>query len=209
MKNIIKLLSRSFIKSTDGKLFTRGFTLIEMMVVIAIISILTAIIMTNFSGAKAKARDAKRISDLGNIQLALELYFDRCNAYPKSNVEPVTGEVTLTNGGTEEDCMRKKPDNTYYTMSDFIASIPTPPSGSVPDHYMYFSSDNMANPGYVLEAVLETPSEVIKDGLNDNIEYGLSGGMPFWMLYYYNDTEYQGLTCSNMPTSLTYCIGPK
>ncbi len=62
----------------------RGFTLIELLVVVAIIGILTAIISANFAQAKAKARDAKRISDLSQIQLALELAFDKCQVYPSA-----------------------------------------------------------------------------------------------------------------------------
>ena len=60
----------------------KGFTLIELLVVIAIIAILTAIVTANFATSKAKARDAKRISDIAQIQLALEMVFDRCNVYP-------------------------------------------------------------------------------------------------------------------------------
>ena len=59
-----------------------GFTLIEMLVVIAIIAILTGIIITGLVGSKAKARDAKRASDLSQIALALEQFFDRCDVYP-------------------------------------------------------------------------------------------------------------------------------
>jgi prepilin-type N-terminal cleavage/methylation domain-containing protein len=61
----------------------KGFTLVELIVVIAIIGILTGIVTTNFASSRSRARDAKRISDLGHIQLALELYFDRCKQYPQ------------------------------------------------------------------------------------------------------------------------------
>lgn len=45
----------------------RGFTLVELLVVIAVIGVLSSIILVGFSGSRAKARDAKRISDLQNI----------------------------------------------------------------------------------------------------------------------------------------------
>jgi general secretion pathway protein G len=64
-------------------LFKNGFTLIELLVVLAIIAILTAIVTTNFTTSKSKARDAKRVSDIAQIQLALEMVFDKCNAYPE------------------------------------------------------------------------------------------------------------------------------
>ncbi len=63
---------------------TRGFTLIELMVVIAIIGILAGIITASLSGAKAASRDAKRISDLNSIKLALSLYYNDNNKYPKT-----------------------------------------------------------------------------------------------------------------------------
>ncbi len=61
---------------------TKGFTLIELLVVIAIIGILSSVVLASLGTARQKARDATRISDMKNIQLALELYFDSAQAYP-------------------------------------------------------------------------------------------------------------------------------
>lgn len=62
----------------------KGFTLIELMVVIAIIGILTSIGLVSFSGARAKANDAKRRADLKTLQTALEGYYNDNNAYPST-----------------------------------------------------------------------------------------------------------------------------
>lgn len=51
-----------------------GFTLIELLVVIAIIGSLSALLLPNFMGARERARDAQRKSDLKQIQKAFELY---------------------------------------------------------------------------------------------------------------------------------------
>lgn len=59
-----------------------GFTLIELLVVVAIIAIMTGLIMASLASSRAKARDAKRISDVAQLQLALEQYFSQHNAYP-------------------------------------------------------------------------------------------------------------------------------
>ncbi len=60
----------------------RGFTLIELLVVIAIIGILSSVVLASLNSAREKSRDARRISDIKQIQLALELYFDSNAAYP-------------------------------------------------------------------------------------------------------------------------------
>src|SRR5579863_4121632 len=61
-----------------------GFTLIELLVVIAIIGLLASIILASLNTARQKGRDAKRISDVKELQLALELYYDANNQYPTS-----------------------------------------------------------------------------------------------------------------------------
>jgi prepilin-type N-terminal cleavage/methylation domain-containing protein len=60
----------------------KGFTLIEMLIVIAIIGILAGIVLTGVRGFQATARDTRRIGDVRNIQPLLELYFTRNGTYP-------------------------------------------------------------------------------------------------------------------------------
>jgi len=60
----------------------RGFTLIELLVVIAIIGLLATLAVVALNNARQKSRDAKRVSDIKQIQTALELYYSDQSGYP-------------------------------------------------------------------------------------------------------------------------------
>ncbi|MEK7568866.1 MAG: type II secretion system protein [Patescibacteria group bacterium] len=62
--------------------FQKGFTLVELLVVIAIISLLSSIVLTSLNSARMKARDARRLSEMRQIQLALEMYYHANGNYP-------------------------------------------------------------------------------------------------------------------------------
>ena len=129
---------------------SRAFTLIELLVVIAIIAILTAIITANFTSSKAKARDAKRISDINQIQLALQFYFDRCSAYP----------ATLAEAETSPGCP------SGINLGTFISHIPTPPQiVTNASDYRYGLDANKTD--YILATQLEANNSSI---LSDDID---------------------------------------
>lgn len=69
----------------------KGFTLIELLIVIAIIGILSSIVIASLNSARKKARDSRRVADIKQIQLALEMYFDANTSYPTTIVALVTG----------------------------------------------------------------------------------------------------------------------
>jgi len=168
-------------------LFKKGFTLVELMVVIAIISLLTGIIVSNLTSSRAKARDAKRISDVGQIQLALELYFDRCKSYPvPEGVGVVPSDFTCA-------------ANENIKLSNYISKIPQPSTeAGQSSGYEYFVDNAIAPSDYILKAKLENYSEVLKDGLSS---VSAHTSMPAWA---------SSVTCDNSPTTgRDYCISPK
>jgi len=79
----------------------RAFTLIELLVVIAIIGLLATISVIALNDARAKARDAKRVADVKQMQTALELFFNDEGRYPTED-EFNSGSIfsTSTNGTT-------------------------------------------------------------------------------------------------------------
>jgi len=76
----------------------KGFTLIELLVVIVIIGILATLATVTLSSARAKARDARRVSDVKQIQTALELYYNDASSYPASTL--VVSNAALVYGTT-------------------------------------------------------------------------------------------------------------
>lgn len=60
----------------------KGFTIIELLVVIVIIGILVALALPQLFAAQARGRDADRKNDMKNLQQKLETYFNDNDAYP-------------------------------------------------------------------------------------------------------------------------------
>jgi len=68
-----------------------GFTLVELLIVIAIIGILSSVSMISLEQARAKARDARRLSDVAQARRAVELYFAEYGQYPNINCHDLAG----------------------------------------------------------------------------------------------------------------------
>ena len=62
----------------------KGFTLVELLVVISIIGFLSSVVLASLNEARKKARDAVRLSDMHQIKLALQMYYDQYGYFPNS-----------------------------------------------------------------------------------------------------------------------------
>lgn len=130
-------------------LIKRGFTLIELLIVIAIVGILTALVTTNLQGARSRARDTRRKSDLRAIEQSLRLYYNDHKQFPLSQDDKIRGCDDLPcSWGTAF----KTGDTIYMSV------LPTDPSSSTttPITYKYISSDDDK---YLLVATLENLSD--------------------------------------------------
>jgi general secretion pathway protein G len=70
---------------------SHGFTLVELLVVMAILGILVTIVGSTFRNSQARGRDAQRKSDLRQIASALELYYSDYDRYPDSSGGLIVG----------------------------------------------------------------------------------------------------------------------
>ncbi len=62
----------------------RGFVLVELLVVIIFIALLASLILMSLNQARKKARDTERLSEMDQIILALEFFYDNNGRYPGS-----------------------------------------------------------------------------------------------------------------------------
>jgi type II secretion system protein G len=140
----------------------KGFTLIELLVVIAIIGLLSTLAVVALGSARQKARDSKRLSDLKQIQTALELYYTDANAYP---IEATA--VTL--GSTNEICLNQAAGFTTTGCTNaYMGLVPKDPQST--GTYSYIA----ASPGttYAITATLEGTGP---NGLSGTITASPSG----------------------------------
>lgn len=135
----------------------KGFTLIELLVVIAIIGLLSTLAVVALGSARQKARDSKRLSDLKQVQTALELYFTDQNTYPTT-----TSPIDLGGeGATANKCLGT---NGFQALGDctgttYMGLIPAEPQPGQPA-YTYAGSSTT----YVITATLESPVNDLNAG---------------------------------------------
>lgn len=91
---------------------TKGFSLPELVVVIAIIGILSTIVIGATGASRARVRDDRRISALHEIQLGLALYYDVNKTYPVGEGVSVLASSLVTGGYLPE--IPKDPSGTDY-----------------------------------------------------------------------------------------------
>lgn len=133
----------------------KGFTLVELLVTIGIIGILATVTVVSISNARAKARDARRLSEIKAIQTGLTLYQNENINFPDSQ------NVTLILGNGENEyrvlCFT---DGGFHTKKEdcggaqvFMDPVPRDPLSKDPYFYKYTSTDD--NRSYTLTFSLE------------------------------------------------------
>ncbi|MEK7163338.1 MAG: type II secretion system protein [Patescibacteria group bacterium] len=137
---------------------TGGFTLIELLVVIAIISLLSSVVLASLNGARSKARDARRTADVRQIQIALELYYDKYENYPVRTEDEC--------GGTEGYTVFNNNFMQMLVTNKFLATYPVDPAGTNCNIQYTATADQK---GYVVFVHFESKSNT-----------GCNGNAPYW-----------------------------
>ena len=114
----------------------KGFTIVELLIVIVVIGILALLVITTYSGIQAKARNAKRQTDIQSIQTQLEAFFSQNGYYP--SLADVNSSSWLNSNMKSLD-QNALVDPSNSTSSKTLASSPTD------KQYAYQVTDSSGN----------------------------------------------------------------
>lgn len=110
----------------------RGFTIVELLIVIVVIGILAALVLNTFAGVQKRARDTERQTDATAISTQLERYYADNGKYP------LIADVTVANLKGIDGGALKAPGQT----ADSLVSSATPTK----DQYGYITYDDATTP---------------------------------------------------------------
>lgn len=167
----------------------KGFTIIELLVVIAIIGLLAVIAYLILNQSRVKARDAKRLSDIRQIQSGLELFYADHESYPQSGADgemfgassyfamptpPPQNDGDCSNGGIDGQATDVYPYASYFTPADRDGNLPIHTKGVVGSQGTRCTEDDeIPCEAYVITTCLGSPS----GGLRAGVVRATDGGM--------------------------------
>jgi len=136
----------------------KGFTLIELMIVIAIISVLAVTLVPQLTGAQARSRDAGRVSSLKNITAVLETYYSDEGQFPE---KPLAGGAAAN--GCFSDANGKVNDDLSELLKWGTSPVDPQATNKVGDcntvasfGYKVLAKSGITNASYILVANVET-----------------------------------------------------
>ncbi len=108
----------------------RGFTIVELLIVIVVIGILAAIAIVAYNGVQQRARDSMRTSEIAGVQKALELYKVDNGSYPSVGTDNIGYAISTLAAALVPTYIAKLPNdpNTSLTNYQYVRGAAT--SGS-------------------------------------------------------------------------------
>jgi prepilin-type N-terminal cleavage/methylation domain-containing protein len=101
-------------KQRDNKNINKGFTLIEVLIVVFIIGLLASVVLVGLGAFRARGRDARRVADLRSIQNALELYYGAANNQYPTGVNFAGMRAALLGANIGVSSVPQDPGNFQY-----------------------------------------------------------------------------------------------
>ena len=95
----------------------KGFTVLEFLIVVAIMAILVSLILVGLNAARTNARDQEKISKLQKVALGIEQYHDICREYPANLIPAQT--CNELNGGSLETLIPDIADYNFNSGAEF------------------------------------------------------------------------------------------
>ncbi len=154
------------------KKYNRGFTLLELLIVVAIIGLLASMILVGLSSFRSRGRDARRVSDVKQAQNGLEIYYAKETKYPSVSFTSAldswnTMTAAITGAGIG------------------ITQISQDPLGEEHSYAYASNPDDGSNPqSYVIAVILEdSSSQNLKNDLDGTI-FGVDCNDPVYCVQF-------------------------
>ncbi len=116
----------------------KGFTLIELLVVIAIIGVLSSVVLVSMGGARKKARDARRQTDMKQVSTSQEMYYTDHEAYVTAPASTGGTEVIPDIGTYLTNIADPKSGSVYVWLPNDVATVDT--SCTVGDYFCAYAT---------------------------------------------------------------------
>lgn len=137
------------IHSKNKKGITNGFTLIELIVVIAIIGLLASVVLASLGLSRTRAEISKVLIDYKSVANGLELYRQSHNGtYPGDEVTPISVSGLVGSGNALAEYVNQAPSVSPAVVTDGVIYYYLNPTGT--DSGRYWCGDTTSNQDYVL-----------------------------------------------------------